>query len=359
MFELLLKTRDFMDLFARKEISMFYSNDFKVLDKDLYLICFEDKDEMIKFVYDVLFYFRCFERVFLKICDFKSLEDIKSVDLGFIEKSFTFEVDSQDDYKDDKKEAEKYFGSLISKNSNLSVDLSRPDLSFKVFSRGNISYLGLDLLGFDLSKRDFKLNVNHNTINSLLGVYCLYLLGIDCEKKFSIIDPASGLGDLIIEASMFNMRKPFNVKKRSHVSIFRIFGVSSKMPALVEDKNKFVAIVQNNKNFKLLKENISYCGAKVKISQYELDWLDVKFRDSEIDYLIMQVPMIHEKGEYDKFLEDFFYQAEFITKKKIILLSKKKIDKSYHEKYDTLELKKFENIKVGKQDYFIYLFSLR
>ena len=114
----------------------------------------------------------------------------------------------------------KLFGTILlnstNDKNNLKVNLDNFDLSFKLFSDSKENhYLTLDLIGFNLTKRDYKLNVGSLTLNSILPNYLFYLLGIDeMEEKYSIIDPCSALGDISIEASSFNPRLALNMKKK-------------------------------------------------------------------------------------------------------------------------------------------------
>ncbi|MFW6286282.1 MAG: THUMP domain-containing protein [Nanoarchaeota archaeon] len=363
MFEILLKTKEFIDIFAKEELKKNFNIKYETLNKGLYLVKFDDKKTMINFVYNILFYSRCFEKVFLKICQFEKIKDIKNINLDFIKTNLTFEVDATNEYNDDKKKAENYFGQLINKNNHLEVDLSNPQINFHVFSSNKQSYLGLDLLGFNLSKRDYKINTNHSTINSLVITYALNLLELNKLqnnpkiKNYTIIDTNANLGDLIIESSLFNPRNTLNMKKKFHLPIYKIFSQNPPVPQDNNTKNKFIAIVQNNKIFKQIKENIKFHGTKIKVSQYELDWLDVKFKKNQIDYGITQLPIFKENDELKNYLNTFFYQIEFIISKKFIIISKKKIDKKYYSKYKTIQLKTNQNIKIGKQDYYIYLFE--
>lgn len=355
--KVLVKTKDFVDEFAQFEIEDYYQKKFKVLEKGFYELDFKEEKELFDFVYNMTYFSRVIENVYLKIDEFKIIEDLNKLGLDFIKKDFTFEVDALNEYKLDHKKSEIKLGELIlNSNKKLSVDLSKPDLSFKLFSKNNTNYLALDLIGFNLSKRDYKINNNSKSINTLLVNYALYLLKLDeFEDKYSIIDPASHTGDIIIESASFNKRKPIHIKKRHELPIKKLFSILPKMQNKIEDKNKYLAVVQNNKIFKELKENLSASGnSNVKVSQYELDWLDVKFQEASCDFIISQIPTFQDEKEREYYLTQFFYQVEFIVNEAICVISKKEINKKYFKKQE-LEIEEEKEVFIGEQQYWIYV----
>ena len=347
-----------MDDFLEKEISNFTSKNINKIANSLYELDFSNELEISDFVSNLAFYSRCIENIYLKIIDFSIMDKVSITpkNLDFIKANFTFEVDSLKDFKDDHQKAEKIFGKLLLENSNkLKVDLKSPDLSFKLFTIEKKSFLALDLIGFKLSRRDFKINLNSTSINSLVPIYCFYLLGLDKEKSFSIIDPFANLGDIIVEASLFSPRFPLNIKKKDLFPVNKIFPKSKVFPKSEKNnKNKFIAVVQNNKVFKEIKENILYSSQKIKVSQYNLDFLDVKFKEGQVDYVISQLPSNLEDGDFGEVQKEFFYMAEFIFKKGICTISKKKIYPKTLKKFK-LKINFYSQIYVGDQQYYIYL----
>jgi 23S rRNA G2445 N2-methylase RlmL len=307
MFEIYLETKQFILDFAKNEVSKLTSKTPQAQGSFI-IVRFKDENEFFKASFEIIYYSRCIERIYLKID-----ENLKNLDL--IKKEFTFEICS----KTKDKEIEKTLGAqFLSKNPNLGVNLKNPDLSFKVFEIGKKEVILLDLTNFELTKREYKLNVNSTTINTLIPIYAFYKLELQKKKEIRIIDPISNLGDIIIEASIFHPLNPLHVTKRHQIPISKIFSHIPNLPKEKELKGKFVSIVQNNKIFKQQRENINFAKSKIKLSQYELDWLDVKFKNSDFDYTITQIP----PGADKKMLEDFFYQAEFISKKAICTISK-------------------------------------
>lgn len=357
MYTILIKTKPWICEFTQKEIISYSKKTPNLLNEGLFELKIEDDKEMFEIVINLIYYSRTIENIFLKVTEFKKvkeLSEVKSLNLDFIKKEFTFEVDA---HGENKSIFETKIGKLLlDSNKNLTVNLKIPELSFKVFSTKDNNILGLDLVGFKLSRRDYKLNINSTSINSLIPNYCMYLLGMDEEENLSVIDPVANLGEIINEVSLFNPRKAMNLKLRHNFPICKIFGLNPQLPKNIDDKNKYVAVVQNNKIFKEIRENINFSGQKIKVSQYELDWLDVKFKKNDHDYVISQFPSFQDEEESKAFQKEFFYQAEFICKKKIGLISKKEINMLYLRKYRLRILRK-EIITVGEQNYNIYIIS--
>lgn len=215
----------------------------------------------------------------------------------------------------------------------------------------------IDLIGFDLSKREYRINSSDSYLDPTIVNYLLYLLEIDkLEKKFSLIDPISGYGDVIIEASLFNPRKPLNVKNRFKLNISKHF---NKIPEIVKsevDKNKYISIVQDNIEFKKTKENLNHCSQKIKVSKYDLDWLDIKHEENSIDYVVTYFPDV-DKEHREDILKETLYQCEYICRDKIAIITHEKIDSKVFKEFK-LKLDIFKNLELEGGEIFIYIFKI-
>jgi len=361
-YKILIKTKDFVDEFAKKEISQYFNGKINSISKGFYFIYFEkgNENEMFDFVYNIFYFSRVIENIYLEIVNFRNEEfvSLKKETFDFISSDLKFEVDALKNYKFEHQKAEKIFGKFILDScEKLRVDLENYDVSFKLFTKDLISYLVIDLIGFSLTKRDYKINFGSTTINSIIPNYCFYLLNLDEKKtKYSMIDPISGFGDILIEASLFKPKQANHFKKRFELLIRKLFNYSIKTVSVEKSKNTFYSVVQNNKIFKFQRENIAFSSQSIKLSQYDIDWLDVKFKEEQIDYVVTCLPEIHEVKEREKFLKEFFYQIEFIIKKKFCVISKKEIDLKYFKK-SYFKILVNEKIFIGDQKYMIYVFK--
>lgn len=409
MFELYIKTCDFAKEFLFLEFlekilifDKFKDLKLENLDDNFFVLKISDLNNLIQISSIIFLEFRFCENLFLKILDFnlESLNNFKidknkidvnfknrnfnlkkdfnlsfykifNLDLDFLDKfsfldqNLTFEIESKN--LSDNKFAESFLGKFFLDNfENLRVDLKNYDLSFKVFNFNLENFskdvVLLDLVGFNLTKRDYKLNKNSSMISSLIVLFCLEKLSLRKFENILICDCFANMGDVIIESSLYLNNFNIFYNKRYCIVLYKLFEDKYfdflKSYKLIESKNnfKFLGIVQNNKIFKQLRENINFFASKIKISQFDISWFDVKFKSEQVDFLITQFEFFKDKDDFENFQKEFFYQAEFFVKNKICIISKQKINNFYLKKYNLNLIEKI-NIKKGEQDYLIYIIS--
>jgi len=129
------------------------------------------------------------------------------------------------------------------------------------------------------------------------------------------------------------------------------------MPDKIDDKKKYAAVVQENKLFSKLKENVNYSGQKIKLSKYELDWIDVKLEKNQVDYVLSSV-LIEDMGDFEEFISEFLYMSEFVAKKGIGIMCLNEISDSLLGKFK-LEVKKKDIVVYGEKEYIFYLLGRR
>ncbi len=236
----------------------------------------------------------------------------------------------------------------ISSKTEFQIDINE-NYSIKFLNHNNTLLLSLN--EYNLTKRDYMINKQDKELNSILINYLFYLMELDKnqEQKFSVIDPLCNTGKLIIECSFFNKDMAINVRNRLNFPVFKLFGHICENIVL-KNHNNYTGIVNDNQDFKCFRENVNFTNQKIKISKYDLDWLDVKFKKGDLDYCISYL-----KSDLDKKkVKEFFYQAEFITKKTIGIISDFKIDEKILKKY-SLKTKIFDEIIVFDSTYYIYI----
>ena len=114
-----------------------------------------------------------------------------------------------------------------------------------------------DLSGNILNNRNYLIHSDTDSLNQNIIINCLFELGIDKLKSYSIIDPFSNYSEILIEAASFNPRKPLYVKERYEYQLYKEFkGTVKRFPNIPvpKDKNKFVSIVDSDKKFKRSRE---------------------------------------------------------------------------------------------------------
>jgi hypothetical protein len=307
MYTIYIKTYDWLLDLTADEIFDLTNYESKALSDSILEIKIDDNDDkdLFNFVYELAYYSRTIENVYLKV----------ERDNSFL------------------------------KMPKIDVDIDGKKV--RVF----------DLVGFDLSKREYKINLNSDSINPLIVNSCFYLLGLDEEDKYSITDLSAGFGDVILEASLFHPRKALNVKDRHSLNIYKAFKhFRAEVPKNPIDKNKYNAVVQTDKEFSKLRENLNKSPEKIKVSKFELDWIDVKFKEEQFDFVMTSIPLFKDEKVREKFLDQFFYQAEYICKNAICVISREVIDKKFYEKHE-LELEDSDVIELNGVKYYIYIIS--
>ncbi len=312
MYRVILKTEEFLDVYLELEIKKYFKREIKTLSKEFFEINFKSEKELCEFCVNFIYFSRSCEAMLLDASIF-----------------------NQDKLEE-----------LLEKNIKVKEEVIGKE-KFKL----------VDLVGFDLMKRDYMLNKSDSCVDLRAIIFGLYGLELDRKKKsISIIDPYANLGEVILESSIFNPKLALNMKKRFDFNVCKIFNFTPSMPK--EQKgavSNFTAIVLDNIKFKQLKENIAFSSQKVKISQFDFTWLDVKFQKDEFDFVITSFPKFKDEKEAKDFCDKFFYQAEFIAKQGICVISFDKIDLKYSRKYGIpLGFKK--ELKINNKSYFVYVF---
>ncbi len=220
---------------------------------------------------------------------------------------------------------EREIGNLL-KESNLlnfewKVDLENPDILFRVIIDENKKvFFTLDLIGEkDLSKRGYKIYNHPLSLNSVLAQNLIYFSGCNCE--YSMLDPMSGSGTICIEYVWKELGIPAAFL-RDDLQLFKIKD-SEKVVEEVNKKinwDKEVMVYCSDKtmrNVEFSRKNarIAKVEDKIKFSRLSIDWLDWKFNEGEIDFILT-----HPSFDL-KLMEELFYQAEFMANNVVLASS--------------------------------------
>ncbi len=206
-----------------------------------------------------------------------------------------------------------------------------------------------DLVGFELSQRDWRIHDEKNSLPSLIAIY-LYKKVIGNSKKFAMIDMVANFGELIIEYS--SLGEPMHIQKRFKLPFCKKFS-SISIPKSVKNENKFIGVVQNSREFRRVKENLAYTKVKPKISQYNLDWVDVKFDEKSVDYALSYLKFENQE-QFESLQKEFIYQSSYIVKKKTGIICEHRLSEKILKKYK-IKIEDTEEIVFEKKKYFVYV----
>jgi putative N6-adenine-specific DNA methylase len=298
---------------------------------ELFRLCY--KSQSATGVYSLLSSFSC-----------KSIKDFKiNFDLAeWLSKKATFRVKCRknSDHTAPTPELEKEFGALIidhmrkKHKHKQKVSLENPDITVFIYLTGSTCHVGIDFAGFDLSKRNYGIFLLPYEIKGTVAYALVRSSGY--QKNEVLLDPFSGSGKIPIEAALFSSNFPVNFynKEKFHFlkfEKFRNFGFKkffSEMDSQSGKKPNVYNLDASMKHINHAKKNGKIAGIdkKISFSRIDLDWLDTKFTQDQIDRIVTVMPSPQTK-EIDKIYREFFYQADFILKEKgsIALIGKKSL----------------------------------
>ncbi len=245
-------------------------------------------------------------------------------------------------------EIEALIGEHIHETYKLKVDLKQPDILFLSYFEDNKFYLGIDVAGFDLSKRDYRL-FSHPS--ALKGTIAYSLLRIaDYNLKDVLIDPFCGSGTIIIEAALYKANSSPHYYKKDKFLISKIKELKINFNKFDEasnsikqqqvnkkaDKQSSKKKLQNNSesdNGNIIGIDINFSAVSsakknakianileyIKFSRMDINWIDTKFKEKSLDKIITNPPKITKSvnpKEVEKIYKELFYQAEFVLKDK-------------------------------------------
>ncbi|MBT4174818.1 hypothetical protein HOC80_00130 [archaeon] len=181
-------------------------------------------------------------------------------------------------------DVEKIFGQKL----GCKVDYKSPDeVVFVDVLNGDYLY-GLDLSPKLLSKRDYRIKIHNKSVNACVA-YCLVRMsGWDGEGMF--LDPFCKDGIICIEAMRFK-----SGKVRGYDSLFH--------------------------NVRSAEINSKLAELKIKFARMDVDWLQTKFRDDEVDYIVSAVPYPSKRVPENRMVrlyKDFFSALEEVLGKRAV-----------------------------------------
>ncbi|MBI5398472.1 hypothetical protein HZB03_03335 [Candidatus Woesearchaeota archaeon] len=275
-------------------------------------------------------------------------------------------------------EWEKTIGALIftsCSSQEATVDLENPAVAFLVHASKQGCFLGIDLAGFDLSKRNYKMFLHTDSIKATVAYALVRLSGFSQTKK--ILDPRTKSGSVPIEAMLCALgRSPHQYEKER----FAFLKMDQFKEATCEDEffafentiDKGVevgcvfAYDDNARNVKAAERNAKIAGVNKKIhfSRTEMEWLDTKFEKESLDCMAVNWqssshPRLQEQKREDKLLAELFYSAKYILKKegKIAILVKAGRDITPHAAKQEFALVKNVTVMQGLEALRIQVFS--
>ncbi|MBW2990143.1 hypothetical protein KY348_00385 [Candidatus Woesearchaeota archaeon] len=210
--------------------------------------------------------------------------------------------------------------------------MESPDTIFYVFINNNKAYLGVDLIGRDLSKRQYKIFSAPGIVNANLSYAISRIAGFDGKKKLVDVICKSGL--VCIEAALYASKlsvnyysKDFAFKKLKPYKKNNWDGFFKKLDSKADTKTKLNILGLDSmlRNVEASKKNSKLAGVDkiIGFSKMDVEWLDTKLDKASVDIIASRIPCPSKhtsKSFITKLYKELFYQAEFVMKKQGLMV---------------------------------------
>ncbi|MCA9477730.1 MAG: methyltransferase [Nanoarchaeota archaeon] len=300
-------------------------------------------------------------RVCLLIAEGKDIDHLSFTDLSLLkEKTFGAEHIKVLEDSLPSMDFAMEIGGQIQDLTGCAVNLSNPEI--KIISCNDTKVLvGIDLIGFDMGKRPYKLMAYPGSISGAFAYCLLRLAGM--TKKTSVVDPFCGSATIPIEAALFtNQISPFKFGKpllgtSLFPKEFEPFPIKENDVSICGFDHQVKVMLTAQKNAK-----IAGVQDRLLISKVAIDWLDAKFEEHSTDLLVTNPPKenkrTNNKKQIEKIYDELFYQAKYVLKRKGtvgVLLHHEDMIQELAQKHGFTH-KKTIDLFSGKQSYIFCLF---
>jgi putative N6-adenine-specific DNA methylase len=304
----------------------------------------------------------------LKITDFSKLREVlrkEKLEVPVeISSDSTFAARCYKNDDIETKEIEEVLGGYVHDELKLDVNLNSPDIMFLGFVNADYFYYGVDVSGFDLSKREYKVFISSTALKATVAFALLKIA--EWSKDDVLLDPFCGSGEIMIEAALYKAGISPHHFNKSKFLLARMLGLDlekydvghgdTKETIYALDK-KFSSVSNAKKNAK-----IASVVKRIRFSRMDISWLDTKFDKKTVDFIITNPPRIgkfsDQKG-IKKVYKELFYQAEFVLREKgrMFIVTTNKDEFSEFAKEYKFKLVNSKKIYSGKQELDVVAFS--
>ena len=209
-------------------------------------------------------------------------------------------------------------GELLLKTTTTKVSMS-PDIIVFVYTVNNDCYVMVDFCGFDLSKRDYKIFTHPASLN---GVVAYHLIReAELKEGETILDPFCGGGTIAIEAALYcNNISPQYFRKDKFIFLKFLDLDVTTLDHPHQSKTKIHSFDNQLRYFSATRKNAKIANVEklIHISKVDVEWLDIKLKEGEIDVIITAPPAVIKTVEahlIKKVYHELFHQSEYILAK--------------------------------------------
>jgi putative N6-adenine-specific DNA methylase len=209
-----------------------------------------------------------------------------------------------------------------------SASMKSPDTKVYVFINNNQAYFGIDLVGRDLSKRNYRIFSAPGIINANLAYTLVRLSGYAPERKQKFVDVFCKSGVICIEAALYAANLSVNYYSKD-------FAFKKLKPFAKKGWDEFFKKIDSKarieklditgsdpllRNLEVSKKNAKLAGIDklINFSKVDIEWLDTKKDENSVDIIASRIPCPSKharESEIRKLYKELFYQLEFVMKK--------------------------------------------
>ncbi len=329
------------------------------------------------------------DRILIHLADFEFERDIKSqmqksvesmsLDKALLQEGMNFRATClrRGTHEFSSNEMEIELGNLVSSaikkthSVDMHVSLTSPDIIFYLSIADHEAMIGIDIMGFEANKRDYKIFLTPTSIKGTLAFSLLKFAGYSGKQK--LLDPFINDGAIIIEAALYASKKPVHFYNKEKFSLRKLPPFKDKDLAKffekIDKKTKTskVAVTGFDAAFQYVdygKKNAKIAGVEkiIYLSRVESEWLDIKFDKGTVDLIATKIPEPSRKliqKDVEKLHHELFYQAEYILKKsgKIALICRDLEPLRKHFEKFKFAVEKQQDIFTGEQKLTFAIFS--
>ncbi|MBI1969914.1 hypothetical protein HYS48_04435 [Candidatus Woesearchaeota archaeon] len=207
------------------------------------------------------------------------------------------------------------------------VDLQQPAITIIVYLHGQQCYIGIDMAGFDLSKREYRIFTNSN----LKATVAYAMLRIaDIQQKQTILDLFCKDGQIGIEAGLYLSHFPVQYYQKEKFAFRKFSWLDFDVEKLfaAEDRKmlekipgKIICSDPSHPHVKAAEKNAKIAGIHklLQFSRMDVEWLDTKFKKKSVEVVVSFPPQPSGRvniKDVEKHYQETFYQLDYILKPK-------------------------------------------
>ncbi len=283
--------------------------------------------------------------VYLGEFEFSDIEDFKTKSKVDYSKFFTFDktfavkaVKSKANSDLPSQDIERSIGH----NVPCAVNLKNPDILIIANVVGNKCHYGIDVAGFDASKRYYKLFAPATSIKGNLAYFLVRRAGYSGSGV--LLDPMAGAGTIPIEAAFMESKLSLNYYKKNDFKFNKLELFADEIEGFFRevDSERIKPVKKANilgydnhlSAVNSIKKNSKIAGVSkfVSFGRGEVDWIDTKFKDEQVSHIVTNPPSFNRFNTNNivKLYEQLFHRTRRILSEDGVMViltnSKKPLD---------------------------------